>query len=54
MALPIGIFGFLLMTNPSYMGQLLESGLGIAMLVVAVLLLCVGGFWLSRVVKIKF
>ncbi len=54
MALPIGIFGFLLVTNPSYMGQLLQSGLGIAMLAVAVLLLCVGGFWLSRVVKIKF
>ena len=54
MALPIGIFGFLSFSNPTYVDKFFQSILGIAMLVVSGLLLAVGGFWLSRTVKIKF
>ena len=54
MALPIGIFVFLSFSNPTYVDKFFQSILGIAMLVVSGLLLAVGGFWLSRTVKIKF
>jgi tight adherence protein B len=54
MALPVGILSFLSFSNPTYVAKFFSSFVGIAMLVVAVLLMAVGGFWLSRVVKIKF
>ncbi|MCB5292797.1 type II secretion system F family protein [Arthrobacter sp. SO3] len=53
-ALPVGIFLFLSITNPGYLGVLYTSVLGWIMLGFAVVLLAVGSFWLSRVVKIKF
>ena len=54
MALPIGILAFLSVTNPTYIGKFFASVIGMGMLVVAALLMAVGAFWLSRVVKIKF
>lgn len=54
MALPIGMFIYLSVSNPSYVGTLYTSVLGWFLLGAAVLLLLVGGFWLSRVIKIKF
>jgi tight adherence protein B len=54
MALPVGILGFLTMTNPGYIGLLTGTPLGIAMLVVAALLMVGGGFWLRSVVRIRF
>lgn len=54
MALPIGILAFLSVSNPSYVNKFFASAIGIAMLVVAALLMALGAFWLSRVVKIKF
>lgn len=54
MALPFGIGGFLFMSNPSYIRTLTESPIGWGMLGTGVVLLAVGGFWLSRVVSIKF
>lgn len=54
MALPVGIFGFLFMTNRSYVSKFGDSALGIAMLVVALLLLVAGGLWLRKTVQIRF
>lgn len=53
-ALPVGIFLFLSFSNPGYLGVLYSSVLGWVMLGFAVVLLALGSFWLSRVVKIKF
>ena len=54
MALPFGIGGFLFISNPSYIGTLTESMLGWVMIIAGVVMLTVGGFWLSKVVTIKF
>lgn len=53
-ALPIGVFIFLFMTQPGYFAGFFSSVFGILALVVAALLLLVGAFWLSVVVKVKF
>jgi len=53
-ALPIGMFLYMSVVNNSYISTLYTSFLGWIMLGAAVVLLVVGSFWLSRVVKIKF
>ncbi|MFC7401055.1 type II secretion system F family protein [Citricoccus sp. GCM10030269] len=54
MALPVFIVGALMVIQPSYITVLFEDPLGIAMLVAAVVMFGIGGFWMSRVVKIEF
>jgi tight adherence protein B len=53
-ALPIGIFLFLQISSPGYTGVLFTNPLGWVMLIGAVVMLSLGAFWLSRVIKIKF
>jgi tight adherence protein B len=53
-ALPVGIFLFLSFSNPGYLGVMYINVLGWVMLGFGVVLLALGSFWLSRVVKIKF
>lgn len=53
-ALPIGMFLYMSVVNSSYIATLYTSLLGWILLIVAIILLVVGSFWLSRVVKIKF
>ncbi|UXM90540.1 type II secretion system F family protein [Paenarthrobacter sp. JL.01a] len=53
-ALPTGMFFYLCLFNGTYIRPLFTNPIGWVMLVVAVILLGVGTFWLSRVVKIKF
>lgn len=53
-ALPVGMFLYLNVANPAYIGTLYTSMLGWIMVGSAVAQLAVGSFWLSRVVKIKF
>lgn len=53
-ALPVGMFLYLSLTNPKYIGLLYSNLLGWVMVVSAAILLGLGAFWLSRVVKIKF
>ncbi|CCG02937.1 type II secretion system F family protein [Blastococcus saxobsidens] len=54
MALPIGLFLFLMAIRPEYMGRLTQTPIGWAMLGGAVLLLTGGGFWLRQTVRITF
>ena len=54
MALPFGIGGFLFVSNPSYIGVLTQSPLGWGMIAAGVVMLTIGGIWLSKVVRIKF
>lgn len=53
-ALPVGIFLYLSIANPTYTGAFYTSVLGWFMMGFSVVLLALGSFWLSRVVKIKF
>jgi tight adherence protein B len=53
-ALPVGMFLYLSAANPGYMGALYSNAVGWAMLGGSVVLLALGSWWLSRVVKIKF
>jgi tight adherence protein B len=54
MALPFGIAGFLMMSNPAYMAKFTESLIGYGMIVAAVVLLVVGGLWLRKTVQVTF
>lgn len=54
LALPVGMFVFLQIASPGYIGVLFTNFLGWAMAVGGVVSLAVGAFWLSRVIKIKF
>lgn len=54
MLLPLGIAGFLMLTNPGYLAPLFESVIGIVLLSIGGVLLLVGGLWLRKVVEIKF
>jgi tight adherence protein B len=54
MALPFGIAGFLMFSNPAYMLKFTESLVGYGLIVVAVVLLLVGGLWLRKSVQVKF
>lgn len=53
-ALPVGMFLYMSLVNASYIATLYTNVLGWFMLGAAAVLLVVGTFWLSRVVKIKF
>jgi tight adherence protein B len=53
-ALPVGMFFYMSVANGSYVATLYTNVLGWIMIAAAVVLLGVGSFWLSRVVKIKF
>lgn len=53
-AMPVGVAVVLAFINPGYLNVFVEHPIGLAMLVGAVAMFAVGGFWMSRVVKIKF
>lgn len=54
MALPIGVCGFLSMSNPKYLAPMFTTPMGWGLVAAAVIMLSIGGFWLSKTVKIKF
>ena len=54
MLLPFGIGGFLMISNPAYVGKFTESFVGYGLLVIAAVLLVVGGLWLRKTVQVKF
>ena len=51
--LPIGITAFLFLTRPDYLRPLYTDPLGWAMLVGAVISMCIGSWWMSKIVKIE-
>lgn len=54
MALPFGIAGFLLVSNPGYLAPFTESAVGYALVGACLVLLTVGGLWLRKLVNLKF
>jgi tight adherence protein B len=53
-AMPVGVAILLAFINPGYLNVFVENPIGLVMLVGSLLMFAVGGFWMSRVVKIKF
>lgn len=53
-ALPIVVFLFLMVVQPTYFAVFFQSLVGILALVVAAVLLIVGSIWMAFVVKVKF
>ncbi|KQR82924.1 type II secretion system protein F [Arthrobacter sp. Leaf337] len=54
MAMPVAVAIMLTFINPGYMSVFVEGPVGITMMVVSVVMFIIGGFWMSRTVKIKF
>jgi tight adherence protein B len=52
-ALPFLLTGYLLLTRPSYLKPLYTTGVGISLVISGIVLLGVGSFWISRLVKIE-
>ncbi|MFL4472722.1 type II secretion system F family protein [Paeniglutamicibacter sp. MACA_103] len=53
-ALPVGVGLMLAFINPTYIGMLFTHPIGIFMSIVAVIMLGIGSFWMSRTIQIKF
>jgi tight adherence protein B len=53
MALPVGVFLFLLLFRREYVSQLWSSPLGIAMMVALVVLMLLGWIWMRAIVRIR-
>lgn len=54
MALPLVVALAMTAINPGYVRMFLEHPLGNVMMVLSLVMFVVGGFWMSRTVKIKF
>jgi tight adherence protein B len=54
MLLPVGIVGFLSLTNPAYLLKLTHSVIGYGLIGLAVVLMLVGALWLRKVVSFTF
>ncbi len=52
-ALPIGLFGYLLIVNPEYMLTLFTHPIGIFMLLGVLLLMTIGWLWIRNMIKIE-
>ncbi|HET7901892.1 MAG TPA: type II secretion system F family protein, partial [Candidatus Nanopelagicales bacterium] len=52
-ALPLLFVGYLVLVRPEYIGLLVTTPLGILLIVVGVVLLIGGAFWLRKVVKVE-
>ncbi len=54
MGLPVAIAVIFKIMNPTYIAVLFEHPLGVALIVLSAIMYAIGGFWLSRMIKIKF
>lgn len=54
MALPVGVAFFVGMINPGYLDVFVQKPIGWFMLGLSALMFIIGGFWMSRIIKIKF
>jgi tight adherence protein B len=51
--LPFFMAGALLVINPEYLATLFESGLGLAMIAGASVLMVIGAFWMRKIIRIE-
>jgi tight adherence protein B len=53
-ALPFVVAMFINLVNPGYMSVLTETVLGWVLITASVIMMAIGSFWISRMVKIEF
>ena len=53
-ALPFFVAAFINLSNPGYMAVLLQPGLGWILIGAGVVMMAIGSFWISKMVKIEF
>jgi tight adherence protein B len=53
-ALPFFVAAFINLTNPGYMGVMTQHVLGWVFIAVCLVMMAIGSFWISRMVKIEF
>jgi tight adherence protein B len=51
--LPFFMAGMLLLINPEYLATLFETGLGLAMIASASVLMVIGAFWMRKIIRIE-
>ena len=51
--MPVLVAGWMFTSRPDYIAPLYTDLLGIGMLVSAVVMLGVGAFWISRIIKVE-
>jgi tight adherence protein B len=54
LALPVAVFLFLSLVNPSYVGELTSTFAGVVMICIAAGLMFVGAIWLKRITRLVF
>lgn len=54
MALPIVVAVFVGMINPGYLNVFVEEPIGVFLMGLSFVMFVIGGFWMSRITKIKF
>jgi tight adherence protein B len=54
MAMPVVVAIMISFINPGYTAVFVTEPIGIAMLVASLFMFAIGGFWMSRIIKIKF
>ena len=54
MAMPVVVAIMISFINPGYTDVFFTEPLGIAMLIASFIMFAIGGFWMSRIIKIKF
>jgi tight adherence protein B len=52
-ALPIGIFGYMVVVNRDYISLLWTRAIGLGMLGFGVVMMIIGIFWMRKVVEVK-
>lgn len=52
--IPVGLFFYMQISNPDYVGELTSSGLGWIMLGVAITMMTLGSLWMRKLVQVKF
>ena len=53
-AIPVLLFFYMHMANPSYVGELTASPIGWVLLATAVSMIVAGGLWLRKLVQVVF
>jgi|GEM_PF-797217 len=54
LALPIGVAGFILVTNPDYLMTLVENPIGWVMIALGVVLMGIGTVWMRKVIAVEY
>ena len=52
--MPVGLTGVIALVNPRYLDELVDNTAGNVLFVVGIALLIVGGFWMRRLVRLRF